>query len=259
MAESHAFSGLADVYGRFRPDYPPVLAERLREVMAEAFPPHRPGPRLLVDVGAGTGISTRWLRRALPPPYEVVGVDPNVEMLEEAVGVADIRYVTGSAEAVPLAAGSGALVLAAQAVQWFDRAAFFAEAARVLAPGGVLAVLQNNRAWWRSAYLDAYEGFLEENSPGYSRFYRSFDVAAEIEASGRFGAVEIAQEEWVREMSVDEFVGMALSSTKMNAVVRRHGRGWAVDRVRELAARHHPGETVPVPYRTELYLSRAGG
>lgn len=45
---------------------------------------------------------------------------------------AHIEYVAGDAEHVPLATASAVLVLAAQSIQWFHRAAFLAEAARVL-------------------------------------------------------------------------------------------------------------------------------
>jgi len=72
------------------------------------------------------------------------------------------------------------LMLVAQALQWFDRPRFYQGCRARLVLGGVLAILQNNRDWKASEFLDEYEALLEETSPGYTRHYRSFDVEAEL-------------------------------------------------------------------------------
>ena len=52
-----------------------------------------------------------------------------------------VRYAACLAEQTALASGSIDLVTVAQAFHWFDRDAFYAEVDRVIAPGGVLAVV----------------------------------------------------------------------------------------------------------------------
>src|SRR5207253_2470333 len=80
------------------------------------------GTTTLVDVGCGTGISSRlFAARGIP----VIGVDPNDEMrgrAEAAAVPAGPRpvYRAGRAEATGLPDGAAAAVLAAQAFHWFE-------------------------------------------------------------------------------------------------------------------------------------------
>jgi SAM-dependent methyltransferase len=137
------FSGLSHDYQRYRPDYP-------AEITAAGVAFLEAGGRacdsrlLAVDVGAGTGISTRAWRRALGHACRIVGIEPGEDMRREAIAStpADqrIEYRVGTAEALPIATGEAGLVAAAQAAHWFDRPRFYAEIGRVLAPGGVIAV-----------------------------------------------------------------------------------------------------------------------
>jgi SAM-dependent methyltransferase len=125
--------GFADVYDAYRPAPPAALLDIL-QLVAQAD-----RPRLVVDLGAGTGLSTRvWAERA----DDVVGVEANASMLERAQGataVANVRYVRAFAADTGLAAGHADIVACAQAFHWMDPAPVLAEAARLLRPGGVFA------------------------------------------------------------------------------------------------------------------------
>jgi SAM-dependent methyltransferase len=257
MPDPHAFDRIAAEYQRYRPRYPDEVLAELRAVPLVAPAGGRP---LIVDAGSGTGISTRLLRRVFGPEPLVLGVEPNEDMLREAAAETPpelgIEYVAGLAEALPSPQGAVSLVLAAQALQWFDRPAFYAEARRVLAPGGTLAILQNNRAWEQSAAVEAYEQFLEAHSPGYSRFYRAFDVEGELEALDGFEAAPPFAVTWTRRMSLEGFVGMARSSTKMQGAIRALGAERALELLTASIAPHAHGQTVDVPYRTELFRAR---
>lgn len=103
-----------------------------------------PGARRVVDIGPGDGWPSIPLARALPDA-RVVGVDPAPRRTAVCranaarLGVANVSFVTGSAEALPFAGGSVDLVTAAASLEEVARPeAAFAEAARVLRPGGVL-------------------------------------------------------------------------------------------------------------------------
>lgn len=132
------FTGFADEYDRARPrppaDLPDVLA---------AWAGLAPGERVptLVDVGAGTGISTvPWAGRA----DRVIAVEPSPDM--RAVAAAryaeaglDVDLRDGTAEETGLPDGCADVVIAGQALHWFDPARALPEVARVLRPGGVFA------------------------------------------------------------------------------------------------------------------------
>jgi SAM-dependent methyltransferase len=136
------FTGLADVYAKCRPDYP---AEAVDFILARCG--LVPGSRL-VDVGCGTGISTRlFARRGL----DVIGVEPNADMrrLAEAEPVPPDApapaYRDGQAEATGLPDACADAVLAAQAFHWFAPEPALREFHRILKPGGWAVLLWNER------------------------------------------------------------------------------------------------------------------
>jgi len=125
--------GFADVYDAYRPAPPAALLEILRLVAQVER------ARLVVDLGAGTGLSTRvWAESA----DEVVGVEANASMLERArtaTAAVNVRYVQAFAADTGLAAGQADIVACAQAFHWMEPAPVLAEAARLLRRGGVFA------------------------------------------------------------------------------------------------------------------------
>jgi SAM-dependent methyltransferase len=121
-------------YERGRPGYPPAAVDFLAARL-------RLGPgRTLVDLAAGTGKLTRPL---LATGAQVVAVEPVAEMREALP--AGARAVDGTAEAMPLSAGSADAVAVAQAFHWFDGDAALTEIHRVLRPGCSLALVWNRR------------------------------------------------------------------------------------------------------------------
>lgn len=122
--------GFAQGYDRFRPRPPRVLLDLLcRYAGAER-------PRLVVDLGCGTGLSTRgWSGIA----ERVIGVEPNPAMLAAAVVAEGVEYREAYAQDTGLTAASADIVTSSQSLHWMDPEPTFAEAARILRPGGVLA------------------------------------------------------------------------------------------------------------------------
>ncbi|GAB3482872.1 class I SAM-dependent methyltransferase [Nocardiopsis coralliicola] len=260
------FTGLASGYARYRPDYPAEAMERLRAAVADGGG-GRAAP-LLVDVGCGTGVSTRALRAAFGPEPRIAGVEPNADMRAQGLASAaepgarpgeGVRYVAGRAEQLPFGAGTASLVLAAQALHWFDRPVFYREAVRVLAPGGVAAVLSNDRQLHESALLDAYESFLEAYAEGYRRDFRSYDAAGELGAVPGVGAVAEFRVPWTRHLDRDGFLGLAFSSSRTADAVRAIGREAVRSGIAALLNCHHPDGRVPMPMATRLVIARKEG
>lgn len=253
MTEGNPFDGLAARYQANRPGYPENLLAALAEHAPDA-------PREAADIGAGTGISTRALKGALGGDWSVTGIEPGADMRRQAVEStpeADgIAYRDGTAEALPFGDGSLGVLNVGQAIQFFDRPVFYGEAARILAPGGLLSIIQNNRVWQGSALLDEHETFVETNDPTYSRDYRDIDLLGELQALDWAENVERLEHRWDRVVEADRFVGMMLSRSTMKPTVAKRGEAYVEDALRSMAARHgNPDGTVAIPYVTELYLA----
>jgi SAM-dependent methyltransferase len=122
--------GFAEGYDRNRPRPPHALLDWLcRYARVE-----RPG--LVVDVGCGTGLSTHaWSERA----ERVVGVEPNPAMLAAAPSAANVEFREAYAQDTGLDDGSADIVTCSQSLHWMEPETTFAEAARILRPGGVFA------------------------------------------------------------------------------------------------------------------------
>jgi SAM-dependent methyltransferase len=97
----------------------------------------------VLDVGCGFGGTLGLLRRR-HPRCRLAGVNVDHRQLVAArrlLGAAGVGFVTADGCTLPVASGSLDRVLAVECVFHFpSRKAFFAEAARVLRPGGVLAL-----------------------------------------------------------------------------------------------------------------------
>ena len=131
---SSSFGAAAREYGRHRPGY---ASEAVAWCIAGAERPVRKA----LDLGAGTGALTASL---VDSGLSVTAVEPDPGMLAELRRrLPEIPAAVGRAEALPLPDGSVDAVLVGTAFHWFDTERALPEIARVLRPGGVLALLYN--------------------------------------------------------------------------------------------------------------------
>jgi ubiquinone/menaquinone biosynthesis C-methylase UbiE len=117
-------------YDALRPKPPPELFELLASLA-----PTRPAG-LIVDLGAGTGISTvpwsAWATR-------VVGIELNPEMVRQARRAPNVTYVNAPAHETGLPDAGADVITCAQSFHWMEAQSTIAEIARLLRPGGVFA------------------------------------------------------------------------------------------------------------------------
>jgi SAM-dependent methyltransferase len=244
LTAANRFSGLAEGYDRHRPDYP---AELLAQIAAAPAPS---APRLALDVGAGTGIATRLIAANLAADWRVIGIEPNADMRAQAAARegegSRIAYIDAPAEALPFAAGAAGLVSVAQAIHWFDRPRFYAEAGRVLAPGGALTILYNDRDLTGPGLLGEFETLMEREIPPYDRHYRQSDRAEddqdrELEALDWTARVVRHRSRHAKAMRPAEFAGLMLSRSKLKPYAAKYGADEARHRLEALAAKHVDG------------------
>jgi len=123
------FSDVAVRYADFRPRYPAALFDYLTTLV--------PRDSLVWDCACGNGQATVDLAGCFA---RVVATDASREQIASAKPHPKVEFRVAPAEQGGLPDESVGLVTVAQSLHWFDLDRFYAEARRVLKPGGVLAV-----------------------------------------------------------------------------------------------------------------------
>lgn len=136
MKATERFSNRAEDYAAGRPSYPNRALNVLFEGIGD------PAAVVAVDLGAGTGISSRLLAER---GAQVVAVEPNASMRATAQPHHRVRWIDATAEGTTLADASAGLVTSFQAFHWFAHDAALSEILRILRPGGRAAVVYNER------------------------------------------------------------------------------------------------------------------
>jgi SAM-dependent methyltransferase len=139
MEAALAFGASAEEYDKVRPGYPGALVDAACEVAGLAAGDH------VLEVGCGTGkLTTRLAGRGLT----VEAIDPSAEML--AVARANLAHVNGSVsfeqarfEDARFRSEKYPALFAATSFHWVDPSVSWSRAARLLRPGGVLALLSH--------------------------------------------------------------------------------------------------------------------
>jgi SAM-dependent methyltransferase len=263
-AMARGFDAWADEYDRFRPGYPDELFER---IAARLTLPRQPA---VVDLGAGTGRASLAMAAL---GWRVTAVEPGKPMLEllrnrasdEGLLVATLQ---ANAESTSLDPSSVDLVTAAQAFHWFARDEALTEIARILRPGGGLALFWNVRDAERSPFLADYAELLKRSSgtpddPGIGRYEGGGreETGRALESAAGFESPELITLHHKVQMTDEEFMGMAFTASYVRAGMSLERQ----DRFRlDLAAllgRHgfSDGAPFPVPYRVDLWIARRSG
>jgi SAM-dependent methyltransferase len=239
------FARAADVYERARPEYPPEAVAWLVDRLEL-----RPG-RVVVDVAAGTGKLTRLL---VPSGARVVAVEPLTEMRAQLVeAVPGVGALEGTAEALPLGDSSADAITVAAAFHWFRAGDALAEFARVLRPGGRLAIVYNLRDP-ESELQQELSRMLELHGGTTIAWMRGIDTGAILEEGGLFGAPEYAEFRHEQRFDPDGLVER-VSSISYVALLEGREREEFLAQVRELGERQ-PASPFAFPYVTKIWAAR---
>ena len=233
-----AFRDVAGAYERARPGYP---EDAVRWLVGE-------GPRDVVDLGAGTGKLTRTL---VALGHRVVAVEPLDEMrVQLAAAVPDVQALAGSAEAIPLPDDSADAVTCAQAFHWFDHGRALPEIARVLRPGGRLALVWNSR--------DDADPWMARLSAILGNETVDDDDLAPVRSSGLFAAVESARFRFEQVLDHDGLLDL-VNSRSYCAKLAPEDREPILDAVARLYGETAGAEGVRLAYVTECFRAPTKG
>ena len=250
MNPTGRFTGLADVYAKYRPTYPVEAIELILSRCGLG------AGSLLVDVGCGTGISSRlFAARGL----QVVGIEPNPEMRAAAettpVSPGNPRpiYLDGRAEATGFPPHSADAVLAAQAFHWFEPEPALREFHRILRSGGWVILLWNERDE-NDLFTAAYSAVVR-TAPDTATVEMPRSRAGEpLLHSAWFETAERAVFRNTQTLDEEGLVGRALSASYAPREPVQAAE--FASALRAVFARYQQQGKVVLQYQTSVYLGR---
>lgn len=258
------FLGLAETYNANRPTPPEAFTDLLRQYVGD------PLPRLVVDIGCGTGLSTRiWAGKA----REVVGIEPNTQMraLAENItkatpGAEAISYRDGLSVDTGLPDACADIVTCSQSLHWMEPELTFAEIARILRPGGVFAAIDCD--WppsvnWRAeaVYLIVYQratALEAEYAFTSARKWSKSEHLDRLRSCGRFTFVKEVFLHAVEESPLERLTGILLSQGGVKTLLENGitEERIGIDALRKAVAECHMIGPVPffISYRVRLAI-----
>lgn len=232
-----SFGQVADDYDRLRPG---PSADVLDWLVS-------PDCRVAADLGAGTGLFTRALRRRAP---DVIAIEPDDRMRAVlTVRSPDVRAVAGRGEAIPLPDASVDGVFVSSAWHWLDRDLAVPEIARVLRDGGRLGVLwisRDSRTDW-VAELNGGRRLVATRRDGGPR-QRPNEVLLPRDAP--FARVASQAFTSMRVMTVDDAVAWIGTYSAIFNAREEERAAWLAHAREGLLRRATPEGLVEIPVRT---------
>lgn len=248
------FVGEGGAYNSVRPAYPDEAMAALVDAARRARGAHATGrggplraasPLRAADIGAGTGKMSELLARA---GLLVDAVEPSEAMRAQASSVEGVTWHDGVAEETGLPNDVYDIVVFAQSWHWVDEAHAGLEAARILVPGGALAIV-----WNQMAVSIPWVHRL-------TRIMRSGDVHRPDKPptpGGGFAPMTLTQVAWEDRMTPEEI--LTLGTTRSSYIRSSEaGRARMQENLRWYLYEHlgyAPGELVTIPYATLVWLT----
>ncbi|MEZ0299431.1 MAG: class I SAM-dependent methyltransferase [Candidatus Methylacidiphilales bacterium] len=249
--------GYAAGYDRFRPTAPDILGDFLCRMAGVIR------PRLVVDLGSGTGLSSRyWAAYA----EEVIGIEPTDAMRSRAeqssTAFPHLSYRKAFSHDTGLPYQCAQIVNCGQSLHWMDPASTFREAARILQPRGVFAAYDYDwppaTGFWEvdAAYirctqriesLEAEHGVApvfqsDTSAPGTGQEVLRWVKEQHLQRMKQSGAFRHVQEVVMHQHDTgdaDRLVGLMLSQGSVNTLLKLgfHEEDIGIAEIREVAQR----------------------
>jgi malonyl-CoA O-methyltransferase len=171
-----SFEHAADTY-----DAVAVLQREIADRLLARLEVVRLKPRVILDIGCGTGYDVRQLAKRYPRA-RLLGLDIAETMARRAQRKSGLwnrmtgrcAFACGDAERLPLASDSVDMIVSNLTLQWCNPQAVFAEVGRLLRPGGLLMfssfgpdTLRELRAAWHAVDTTPHvHGFIDMHDIG---------------------------------------------------------------------------------------------
>ncbi|RYU89993.1 class I SAM-dependent methyltransferase [Mucilaginibacter terrigena] len=243
------FSKRVNNYVKYRPGYPTLIIDFLQQDF------NLTTDKLIADIGAGTGISTQLF---LDAGYRVIAVEPNQPMRDKAIELLGnwpgFKAQNGTAEETGLANGSIDAVIAGQAFHWFDAKKTKAEFERILKPGGMVALIWNERKT-SSAFEKEYDELIIKHGKDYAQVdHRNIDA----EHIAKFFAPQPYRLETFYNEQIFDFDGLKgrLSSSSYMPTIDDAGYQPMITDLKAIFDKYQHKGLITIQYDTNVYVGR---
>ncbi len=218
------FTGFADQYDKYRPSPPSALADLLMRLTGTSR------PALVVDLGSGTGLSSRyWADKA----EQVIGVEPTLDMRRQAEAQTDAKnviYQEGFSHQTGLPSHCAQIVTCSQSLHWMEPQSTFEEAARILIPGGVFAAYDydwppTTGSWEADAAYEEYMTKIREVANGYTdpnpiRMWEKPQHLSRMHSSGCFRYTRETVIHHIEPGNAERLIGLILSQGSVMTLLK---------------------------------------
>jgi len=246
-----SFGSGAELYDRRRPSYPAAAVDHVLGCVPDAAE--------VLEIGAGTGKATALLAAR---GVRVTAVEPDPLMADVLRGNAPAAevVVSGFEEWPGPASGRGFdLAVSAQAWHWIDHDVAIPRLARLLRPGGAMAVMANiprDGGFDLHAELEpVYQRFVPDMPPDPMRWWSGEweFTAAGFRDSGLFDVDDLWRVDWEEPLTSNEFAELTATHSTYR-VLDEERRVALVDAL--CAAIDDRGGRVVMWYRTAVLVAR---
>lgn len=256
------FRGTAWYYARYRPGYPkPFFAHVIEEFNLN-------GTGRLLDLGCGTG------QLAIPLANhfeEVVGMDPELEMLAEAkiqadkAGVTNIKWVEGGSEDLKDLKedlGTFRLVTMGSAFHWMKRDSVLVVLDSIISKNGGIVVVGSASIWnktneWKDVMKTVIKKWLGEKRRAGGSVYVAPKERHEIVITrSAFKQMETYRLEYQRSWDMDSLIGHLYSTSFCSIAVLGDKREGFEKDLRETLLKLNPSGKFTEDVAIEAYLAR---
>jgi SAM-dependent methyltransferase len=255
QAASLSFDRVAEIYHTYRPDYPQALVDTILERSGI------PAGGKILEIGSGTGKATLpFARRG----YSILCIEPGENLakiardnLKDWPGV---RWEITTFQDWPVqeqSSGEFDLVISAQAFHWVPEPAGYIKAARVLKPGGYLALFWNMQLSDSGPLFEDLQQVYKERASELDDGLDSETVIQQREQEMRdsscFDRLEILRFPWIRHFDTRQYLGL-LNTYSDHLRMGEAQRAYLLAGIAEVIERY--GGTVEKPYQAVLYLAQ---
>jgi SAM-dependent methyltransferase len=198
----------AELYDRARPDYPEQIFDDLFTIGGLA------SEAAVLELGCGTGQATRHLaHRGCRVMCIELGENLAAVARRNLVQFPRVEVITSTFESWEPRESRFDMVFASSSWHWLDPEVRYAKSARVLKPGGILAIVDNGHA-----FPDGFDPFFTEIQKCYEaigephlewpppRPDQEPDRSEEIERTGLFEVVGVKRHVWPVDYSADTYI-----------------------------------------------------